>query len=88
MASLCTRENTLLFEIKIAESKEISIIVEVLLFLTLMCRLRENHKAPTDTMQYVYKYPITLIQRCIKAIEGCKFVYQTKLIYVLFIVNM
>lgn len=44
MASLCTRENTLLFEVKIAESKEISITMEDLLFLTLMCKMRENHK--------------------------------------------
>lgn len=87
MASLCARENTLLFEIKIAESKEISIIMEVLMFLTLMWKLRENHKALTDTPQYVCKYHITLIQTSIKASEGCKSVHQTKPIYVLFIVN-
>lgn len=47
-------------------------------FLTLMCKLRENHKDLTDTVQYVHKHPITPIQKCIKASEGRKSVYQIK----------
>lgn len=51
--------------------------MEVLSFLTLMCKLREN-KVLTDTVQYVYKYPVTLNQKSIKATEGCKSVHLTK----------
>lgn len=66
------------FEVKIDESKEISIIMEVLPFLTLMCKLKENHKDLTDTVQYMYKHPVTPIQKSIKASEECKSVDQTK----------
>lgn len=43
-----------------------------------MCKLRENHKGLTDAVQYMYKYAITLNQKCVKTSEGCKSVHQTK----------
>lgn len=49
MASFYTWENTLLFEIKVADSKELWIITEVLPFLALIYKLGDNTKGLTDT---------------------------------------